>query len=643
MNRKTIFLGLLTFSSLAAFSQTKEEAGKIISNYNLVVLDTLAKHFNNKYIADQAKIREYVAANPGTEKIALKNGGFAQLVKFTADGHPLYYSIDNTDAAKSTRTNFMHGFLGLNTEGQNMTMGVWDGGPARVAHQEFTPTTGAGSRVTIGDASSLNSNSFHGTHVSGTIAGRGVGAANARARGMAPQGRIVSFDWSNDMSEMTTRAGAGLLISNHSYGTPMYNNNNVFQVPDWYPGCYSSDARSQDILSYNAPYYLIVNSAGNEGNLNNIAPLQINFDKLNGDKAAKNNLTVANANDASVNAISGALNIPVSINSSSSQGPADDRRVKPDITGNGTTLYSCVDTNNTSYDILSGTSMAAPNVSGSLLLLQQYYNSQFGTFMRAATLKGLACHTADDSGNAGPDPIFGWGLLNMKAASDAITNKLSNTAIIDERTLANQATYQFNISTGTAGKLIASITWTDVPGVSQDGALNSTTPALVNDLDIRIIKDGTTYLPWKLNPSNVAVALRDDNAVDNVERVEIDNAPAGTYTIVVSHKNALYNNANQDYSLVVTGLSMTLGNDGFDYNKGIAVYPNPASSELNYTLADNIADVDNVSVFDATGKTVNVSVNSVSKVINISALSSGIYFVRFDVGNQSVTKKFIKN
>lgn len=33
--------------------------------------------------------------------------------------------------------------------------------------------------------------------------------------------------------------------------------------------------------------------------------------------------------------------------------------------------------------------------------------------MKAATLKGLACHTADDAGTVGPD--HGWGLLNAKS------------------------------------------------------------------------------------------------------------------------------------------------------------------------------------------------------------------------------------
>src|SRR5690606_10068021 len=136
------------------------------------------------------------------------------------------------------------------------------------------------------------------------------------------------------------------------------------------------------------------------------------FDKLNGRKTGKNVLVVANAQDANID-INGDL-ISVLINSGSSQGPTDDLRIKPDIAGNGTGLYSTLETGDSAYGSLTGTSMAAPNVTGSLLLLQQHFHNLNGVYMRSATLKGLALHTADDAGNPGPDAVWGWGLLNSK-------------------------------------------------------------------------------------------------------------------------------------------------------------------------------------------------------------------------------------
>ena len=70
--------------------------------------------------------------------------------------------------------------------------------------------------------------------------------------------------------------------------------------------------------------------------------------------------------------------------------------------------------------------MASPNIAGSMLLLQQHYNDKNGVFMRAATLKGLSLHTADDAGSIGPDPSFGWGLMNTMAAANTISENRIN-------------------------------------------------------------------------------------------------------------------------------------------------------------------------------------------------------------------------
>ena len=200
--------------------------------------------------------------------------------------------------------------------------------------------------------------------------------------------------------------------------------------------------------------------------------------------------------------------------------------------------------------------MASPNVAGTLVLLQQHYKNVTNSFMRAATLKGLACHTADDAGNTGPDPIFGWGLLNAKKAAETITNN-GLTSWISEENLNNGQVFTMTVNSPGGIPLMTSITWTDVPGEPNVGNLasNDPTPALVNDLDIRITKNATTYFPWKLSADPYADATRvGDNEVDNVEQVKIDAPTAGQYTITVSHKRTLVT-GNQKYSLVITGIT----------------------------------------------------------------------------------------
>jgi hypothetical protein len=325
---------------------------------------------------------------------------------------------------------------------------------------------------------------------------------------MAPLATVNTFDWNDDEIEAFNQAANGLLLSNHSYGVPLSADPSV-------AGKYDGSARQWDEIVYNMPYYLPVYSAGIDGANNNPNATTAGFDKLMTNKTAKNNLVVANAQDANINA-NGDL-ISVFINGGSSEGPTDDFRIKPDISGNGTQLFSSYDNSDTAYNTISGTSMAAPNVTGTLLLLQQYYNDVNGNFMRASTLKGLATHTADDAGNVGPDAVYGWGLLNAKAAVEAIDDN-GLESLIEENTLQQGETYTFDIISNGTSPLLASITWTDVPGLANIGGVNDATPALINDLDIRgTDPNSTVFFPWRLaNNANQNALRNGDNSVDNV-------------------------------------------------------------------------------------------------------------------------------
>ena len=230
--------------------------------------------------------------------------------------------------------------------------------------------------------------------------------------------------------------------------------------------------------------------------------------------------------------------------------------VKPAVAGDGGNILSTSSATNSSYQVSAGTSMAAPGVTGSLLLLQQYHEELFGSYMKAATLKGLALHTADDVDAKGPDYKMGWGVINAKSAAEVLQHK-DYTALVNEESLSNGETYSITVNAIDGAPLVASISWTDPESENINrGGLNSTNPALVNDLDIRITKNGETYFPWKLNPAKANdVATKGDNKVDPFERVEVDNAK-GAYTITISHKGSL-KNGFQDFSLIVSGAQIS--------------------------------------------------------------------------------------
>ncbi|NRD22095.1 DUF5011 domain-containing protein [Winogradskyella litoriviva] len=533
---------------LPAFSQTNLQKEEIISRYDLKVIQDLSVKFNEQAKAEKAKATQ-MALLKGWPLIIKTDNSYLELQKISTEGKPIYYTTFNVAAAESTRTNHLNsgGSLGLNLDGQNMIAHVWDGGLARASHQEYDGA-GGNNRFSIGDGTTtLN---YHSAHVTGTIIASGV---VANAKGMAPQASAVGYEWNNDISEATSAAGNGMLISNHSYGYAARNSLGQPQLPDYYFGGYITDSRDWDEIMFNAPYYLMVVAAGNDGSDNsaNGAPLDGNasYDKLSGHATAKNNMVVANANDANIDS-NGNL-VSVTINSSSSEGPTDDYRIKPDITGNGTAVYSTYESSDTAYNSITGTSMASPNVAGSLLLLQQHANNVNGSYLRASTLKGLALHTADDVGSTGPDAIYGWGLMNTKSAAEAITNN-GNESKIEELTLTNGQSYQITVDSDGINDLYASISWTDRAGTATTTA-NSNSAVLVNDLDIRVTQGGTTYSPWRL--TGVSTNGQGDNSKDPYERVDVANA-TGTYTITITHKGSL-TGGSQNYSLIVTGLSGT--------------------------------------------------------------------------------------
>jgi subtilisin-like proprotein convertase family protein len=538
---------LIVFSiCLIGFSQTEEDVINITKNYNVALIKNKATEFKNAAQRERARAYDYALKNNIPMSYTDVNGNFHQLIRLTSDGYPLYYSTANQAAARSTRANHLNtgGSLGLTLNGQGMVARVWDGGNVRTPHNHF-----AGRVVSIDDPTSTTYN-FHATHVMGTVLADGA----ATIRGMAYQATGRSFEWTDDESEVLSEVLGGMLISNHSYGIPVTGTTGV-TLPAWFIGTYDQDARNWDEIAYLSPYYLMVASAGNDGqNENNADAIAFGYDKLNGNKTAKNNLVVANANDANIDA-SGNL-VSVTINTSSSQGPTDDRRIKPDITGNGTNLLSTGSNNNTATTTLTGTSMASPNVAGTLLLLQQHYKNITTNFMKAATLKGLACHTADDAGVLGPDAIFGWGLLNAKAAAQAITSN-GLTSWISEESLNQSQTFTMNVKSLGTLPLKVTACWTDVPGDPNNGQrpANDLKRALVNDLDVRITRNATTYYPWKLDSDPSSDAIRtSDNNIDNVEQVKIDAPAAGDYTITITHKGTLVNN-KQDFSLIITGIT----------------------------------------------------------------------------------------
>lgn len=568
-----------------------QDDSKIVTKDQFVKLQQLSMAFKKKS-DENRKLAFSLAAKNNWATFTVENDGTIISLQGVDDlGMPLYLkTFNNTTASGTTKANSLYsgGSLGLSLNGSSNSLigkvGIWDGGSVYGDHQEF-----AGGRIEQKDNPS--SVSQHSTHVAGTMIAKGVYDI---ARGMAwGLQKLFAYDFSSDISEMATAAGNGMAISNHSYGFISGWNYNSTASParwDWYGaadatedykfGFYDNSARDWDVVCYNAPYYLPVKSAGNNRSENGPAvgtnyygfntgtsgtlvskgprPSGISdnngYDIISTTGTAKNILTIGAISGLPFGASDPSQ---IKISSFSSWGPTDDGRIKPDLVGHGVGLVSTSNEDTKSYATLSGTSMSSPNVSGSLILLQEYYNQlNAGAFMRSATLKALAIATAEEAGTSlGPDYIYGWGLLNTEKAASLI--KLNGTkSLITERTLAQGEVYNLQVTTSGFGPLKVTICWTDPEGTANaTGTINNRTPKLINDLDLRIIKNTDNFLPWKLNPDSPAsAATKGDNVVDNVEQIEITDAvPGQVYTIRVSHKGTL-TKGPQNYSIIASGV-----------------------------------------------------------------------------------------
>jgi hypothetical protein len=200
--------------------------------------------------------------------------------------------------------------------------------------------------------------------------------------------------------------------------------------------------------------------------------------------------------------------------------------------------------------------MAAPVVTGIVGLLVEEFRLRgygpAGYTPPASLVKAILIHTAQDLGRSGPDYMYGWGLVDARAAVELIEKDYAGGRWVrfGYETLAPGQSLTWPVSLNAPQNLRVTIAWADPAGAPNTGGEDNPTPALVHDLELRIIgPDGTVYEPYRLDPTYPdATAARGPNHVDNVEMVEIAGAAAGTYIVKVSHSGAL--SAPQPFAIV---------------------------------------------------------------------------------------------
>lgn len=272
----------------------------------------------------------------------------------------------------------------------------------------------------------------HGTHVAGIVAGTGEG--NSDFRGVAPGAALVGvkvMDASGSGAQSRVVDGINWIIQNRdtlkikvvniSLGYGVNSNGN--------------DALSTAVNNAVANGITVVAAAGNAG------PTTYT---VGSPAAAKDAITVGSF--AAVDELG------FRVVSSSSRGPTNDNRIKPDVTAPGHNITSVKSGSGNSYVTYSGTSMASPFVAGvAALMLDANYA------LTPAAIKSKITSTAQDWGPVGADNEYGYGRLQGYEAVKSAGNFSGTGPVVPihggmvdtMNTVGTTNTYYINVTTTT--------------------------------------------------------------------------------------------------------------------------------------------------------------------------------------------------
>ncbi|HVM45020.1 MAG TPA: S8 family serine peptidase [Candidatus Thermoplasmatota archaeon] len=384
----------------------------------------------------------------------------------------------------------------------------------------------------------------HGTHVTGTIAatinnGKGIaGMAQVSIypiRALTNSLLLLCSGSTADLAQaLRLAADQGAAMSSNSWGG-------------------GTSAAISDAISYShAKGTIVIAAAGNDGSCTNCVsePWRSNHEKV----------IVVSSTDAN-DALSGF----------SSQGP------QVDVAAPGSSILSTYNSNDASYTTLSGTSMAAPHVTGTAALVKSLHPS-WGYAEIDQRLKA----TAVDLGAPGKDDRFGHGRIS----ADAATRSTSATAPAAPAL------------SGSAGDASASLAWTTpadggsaITGyrVYRDGALHATL-GVTNAYAESGLANGQTYV-YEVAAVNAVGEGARSNALSLTPQATPNVAPTACFSVSASGLAASVDGScSSDSDGSVVGYAWDWG-DGSLASSGASASHTYAASGT-YTVTLTVADDD---------------------------------------------------
>jgi hypothetical protein len=533
----------------------------------------------------------------------------------------------------------------LGFDGRGVTVAVADSGldtgESETMHQDLNGRVDA--FFAYGGLEDASDEHSHGTHCAGIVAGSGaIGTQDDNGYlwglGVAPGAHLVAqrlFDGAGDYYappsyETLTRDAvrSGAYVGSNSWGDATQGRYDLSAAE------FDALVRDADARTPGEQPYILEFSAGNSGP----------GEQTIGSPAVAKNVIATGAcqNDRFDLALyaEGAETMA----DFSSRGPAEDGRIKPDITAPGTWIASlksqfASDANawlgiDENYLFQGGTSQSGPHVSGACAVFVQWYReTQGGLTPSPALVKASLINSAVDMTSAevpvdtdddeagtmlvvgGTPPVpnndEGWGRCDVAAL---ITGERRFNFTDQGLGLKTGAVSEKRLIVGADDALKVTLAYTDVPG------LPAAIPALVNDLDLEVISpDGRVFRGNAFLDGESVADTAEGDRINNVEGVWISNPAAGEWVLRVRAQRVLQdvhgrtNGApEQDFALVASGQIPFPGEGVVSWNQ--ETYPAPSVAQIR------LVDID---LRNQASATVTVASDSQPAPLTLTLLRSG--------------------
>ncbi len=470
-----------------------------------------------------------------------------------------YTDIDGTETGTRVMkfdAAWAQGFAGKNQIASMADTGL-DSGDAQNIHADFAGGVTKGFVFGL-FGKSWNDPMGHGTHVAGSVMGRGA-ASGGRLRGGAYEAQMIAEGmWSPMLNNLSVPSKIQDLFSK-AYAEGARIHTNSWGAARGF-GEYDTMASQVDEFMYNNPDMLILFAAGNSG-VDKDKDGRIDPNSIGSPGTAKNVLTVGASEN---NTATGGIQVPISklrsakdawpaepifsskisdnengIAMFSSRGPTNDGRVKPEIVAPGTNILSnrsqvpganeLWGAYNKDYVWSGGTSMSTPLTAGAATIVRQVLQQKWQQVNpSAALIKAVMMHSADDlfPGQYGmvgkdrgqelltrrPNSDEGYGRVDM---DNVVKLDSATTTLVDNKQgVAQSAQEVYQFTANSSFNFTATLAWTDAP------ASANAAQTLVNDLDLILV-----------TPSGSQISMNDHT--NNNELIEQANLPAGAYKLIV--------------------------------------------------------------------------------------------------------------